>query len=319
MNRRDAITLSVAALAAAAMPAHAQWEPRRPINVILPYAAGGGTDSLARAAAASAEGILPVPMVIVNRPGSSGMSGATEAAAARPDGTTAMMTSAGSFLLTSMLRDTEVDPFDSFDTVAQIGELTSAIFVPAESPYESVQDLVDAMRENPGALSWAHNGRGGFHQVAGQSFLNANGLEAQDVPFKGGGPTRAAVIGNQVDFAFLGIQQAAGFEDELRVLALAAPERDEIADEVPTLEELGFDYAFVSSPIVMYVPKGTPEDVRQGMEDALKAITETAGFASTMAERGNVPAFLTGAEATERLRRMQEDAQPVIDALKAEG
>lgn len=320
MRRREFIRNGLFASAAlTAGPAFAEWAPRRPINAILPYSAGGGTDALARAAAASAEGILPVPLVIVNRPGSSGIAGAKEAARARPDGQTVMVTSAGSFLLTSMLRGTDVNPFDSFDTIAQIGNLTPAIIVPAASPLRSVQDLIDAAKAAPGGLRWAHNGRGGFHQVAGQSFLNRNDLKAQDVPFKGGGPTRAAVIGAQVDFAFVGIQQAAGFEKELRVLALVAPERDPIRDDVPTLAELGLDYVAVSSPIVFFAPKGVDPEIVQGMETALKAITETQRFADMMRERGNVPAFLSGAEARARLRQMQIDAQPVIDALRRQG
>lgn len=320
MERRDFIKIGLSASTIlAAGPALAEWAPRRPINAILPYSAGGGTDALARAAAASADGILPVPLVIVNKPGSSGITGATEAAAARPDGNTIMVTSSGSFLLTSMLRDTDVNPFDSFEIIAQIGNLTPAVIVPANSPFQTVQDLVDAAKTNPGSLRWAHNGRGGFHQVAGQSFLNRNNLEAQDVPFKGGGPTRAAVIGAQVDFAFVGIQQAAGFENELRVLALAAPERDPIRDDVSTLAELGFDYVAVSSPIVFFAPKGTDPEIVSGMEAALKAITETEHFAELMRERGNVPAYLSGAETEARLRQMQEETQPVIDALKSQG
>lgn len=320
MKRRDFITtgLSASTILVAA-PALAEWAPRRPINAILPYSAGGGTDALARAAAASADGILPVPLVIVNKPGSSGITGATEAAAARPDGNTVMVTSAGSFLLTSMLRDTDVNPFDSFDIIAQIGNLTPAVIVPANSPFQSIEGLVEAARANPGSLRWAHNGRGGFHQVAGQSFLNRNALEAQDVPFKGGGPTRAAVIGAQVDFAFVGIQQAAGFENELRVLALVAAERDPIRDDVPTLAELGFDYVAVSSPIVFFAPKGTDPEIVAGMEAALQAITETQQFADLMRERGNVPAFLSGTDTETRLRQMQADTQPVIDVLKSQG
>ncbi len=320
MERRDfmRIGLSASAMLAAA-PVLAEWAPRRPINAILPYSAGGGTDALARAAAASADGILPVPLVIVNKPGSSGITGATEAAAARPDGNTVMVTSSGSFLLTSMLRETDVNPFDSFEIIAQIGNLTPAVIVPANSPFQNVQDLVDAARANPGSLRWAHNGRGGFHHVAGQSFLNRNDLAAQDVPFKGGGPTRAAVIGAQVDFAFVGIQQAAGFENELRVLALAAPARDAIRDDVPTLAELGFDYVAVSSPIVFFAPKGTAPEIISGMEAALRAITETKQFSDLMRERGNVPAFLNGADTETLLRQMQEDTQPVINALKSQG
>ncbi|MEM1045193.1 MAG: tripartite tricarboxylate transporter substrate binding protein [Pseudomonadota bacterium] len=322
MDRRHFIKATLATGAFATLGARvavAEWRPRRPINIILPYSAGGGTDALGRAAAASAEGILPVPLVIVNKPGSSGITGATEAANAPPDGSTMMLTSAGSFLLTSMLRDTDVNPFDSFRIVAQIGNLTPALLVPASSPFTTVQDLVDAAKAEPGTLRWAHNGRGGFHHVAGQSFLNANGLKAQDVPFKGGGPTRAAVIGGQVDFAFIGIQQAAGFDNELRVLGLAAPERDPIAKDVPTLAEQKFDYVAVSSPIVLFVPKDTPDEVVSTMESAMRRIAESPRFAELMLPQGNVPEFLSGKETEARLRRMQEETRPVIDALRNQG
>ena len=318
MNRRDFLQLgSAAALVAlgGAGVARAEWTPRRPINVVLPYSAGGGTDSFARAVASVSDAALPVPLVIVNKPGSSGITGATEAARARPDGTTFMLTSAGSFLLTSMLRDTEVDPIDSFRTVAQIGELTTSLMVAADSPYRTVDDLVADAKARPGELRWAHTGRGGFHHVAGQGFLDANGLEAGDVPFKGGSATRAAVIGGQVDFGFIGVQQAAGFENEIRVLALNAAERDGVMKDVPTFAEQGHEFADVSSPIVMFAPAGTDDEAVAGMEAALETIAAMPEFERIMAERGNVPAFLPGDEARERLLRMREVSRPIIDAL----
>lgn len=320
MDRRSFLQLSLAVSAAAlaSASAHAQWSPRRPVNVIVPYGAGGGTDSFGRAMAESAEAALPVPMVIVNRPGSSGITGATEAAGARPDGSTFMMTSSGSFTLTHLLRETEINPFDSFIPVAQIGRLTTSLMVPTNSPYETLDDLVAAMREAPGSLRWAHTGRGGFHHVAGQGFLNAAGLDAQDVPFSGGGNTRAAVIGEQVDFGMIGIQQAAGFAAELRTLALVSDQRDAFATDVPTFEELGYDAPLISSPIVVFAPLETPQDVIDGMQDAVKTITEQPGFIASMAERGNAPAFLTGPEVASVLAALRDDAAPIIAGLEAE-
>ncbi|MFK7793060.1 MAG: Bug family tripartite tricarboxylate transporter substrate binding protein [Devosiaceae bacterium] len=320
MDRRSFMQFSlvVSATALASTSALAQWSPRRPVNVIVPYGAGGGTDSFGRAMAESSEAALPVPMVIVNRPGSSGITGATEAAGARPDGSSFMMTSAGSFTLTYLLRDTEVNPFDSFIPVAQIGRLTTSLMVPIDSPYETLEDIVAAMRENPGSLRWAHTGRGGFHHVAGQGFLNAAGLEAQDVPFSGGGNTRAAVIGGQVDFGMIGIQQAAGFAGELRTLALVSDERDAFATDVPTFQELGYDAPLISSPIVVFAPLETPQDVIDGMQDAVKTITEQPGFIASMAERGNAPAFLTGQEVAGVLAALRDDASPIIEGLAAE-
>lgn len=301
-----------------AATAFADWAPRQPVNIILPYSAGGGTDAFARAAAAAveADSLLPVPLVINNKPGAGGVTGAAEAAGARADGTTLMITSAGSFLLTSMLRDTPVSPLDDFVTVAQIGDLDPAILVPSGSPHESLADLVDAIGENPGSLRWAHNGAGGAHHVAGQSFLDANELEATGVPFDGGGPTRAAVIAGQVDFAVVGIQQAAGFENELRVLALLAPERDGIASDVPTVLEAGFDYVEVSSPIMVFAPTGTDETVIADMESTFREVAESERFAETMQAQGNVPEFLPGGEARARLERLRDDTSDLIERLR---
>ncbi len=313
-----ALALGCATLTAAPSIALAEWAPRRPVNVVLPYSAGGGTDAFARAVAATveAEGLLGVPLVVNNKPGAGGITGAVEAAGARPDGQTMMITSAGSFLLTSMLTDTPVNPLDDYEIVAQIGDLDPAILVPAGSPYETLEDLVDAMRENPGALRWAHNGVGGAHNVAGQSFLNANGIGATGVPFKGGGPTRAAVIGEQVDFAVVGIQQAAGFEEQLRVLALLAPERDAIASDVPTASEQAFNYVEVSSPIVAFVPKGTDAEIVKSMQDMLASVAASESFKASMKERGNAPEYLPGDEARARLEALRDATSEVIEGMK---
>ena len=318
MHRRTLIATASALAFASALPALAEWAPNRPVNVILPYAAGGGTDAFARAIAAiaEAEGLVDVPLVVNNRPGAGGITGAAEAAGARPDGQTIMITSAGSFLLTAMLKETPVDPLEDFEIVAQIGDLDPAILVPIGSPYQTLADLVGAMRENPGSLRWAHNGVGGAHNVAGQSFLNANGIEATGVPFQGGGPTRAAVIGSQVDFGVVGIQQAAGFDSELRVLGLLAPERDGIAADVPTVPEQGFEFVEVSSPIVVFAPKGTDPAALAAMEGVFETVASSEAFAAAMRELGNVPEFLDGAAARERLEALKAATTDVIESLR---
>ncbi len=318
MDRRLFLAAGGAAVVAP-LAAWAEWAPRRPVNIILPYAAGGGTDAFARAVAAAADGIVPVPVIVTNKEGAGGITGATEAAAARPDGETIMITSAGSFLLTTMMRDTPVDPLEDFRIIAQIGDLDPAILVPKDSPFQTLADFVAAAQSAPGALRWAHNGRGGAHHVAGQSFLNAHGLQATDVPFQGGGPTRAAVIGAQVDFGVVGIQQAAGFENELRVIAILAPERDSIMTDVPTADEQGYPFNAVSSPIVAFAPKETPDDMLVVMEDALRQITATAKFAELMQVQGNVPEFLPGAEAEAKLRQIKADTEALMADLRAQG
>lgn len=319
MDRRAFMSTFTMAAASAmvAGPAFAEWKPRRPLNIIVPYSAGGGVDAFARAVAAAAEGVIPVPVVVVNKPGSSGLVGAQEAASARPDGNTIMLTSAGSFLMASSLRASAVNPFDSFETLAQVGNLAAGIFVPANSPYQTIGELVTAIRNRPGELRWAHTGRGSFLHVAGESFLNENGLDVHDVPFKGGSKVRAAVIGGQVDFGFIGINVGRGFENEMRALGVATPRRDPVMSDVPTFSESGLKYVDVSSPITLFAPKGVDPEIIAGMEAALQKIAASDTFANMMLTKGNAPDFLAGADARKKLEAMADATSPILDAIRA--
>ncbi len=316
MNRRMfllAAATAVMTLTAATSYA-ADW-PKRPINLVVPYKAGGGTDAYARAISAAAKGVLKVPVVVVNKPGSGGLNGANSVVGARPDGYTMMMTSGGSFLLSTMMRDTKIDALESFDFVAQVGQLKTSLMVPANSPFKSVQDVIDTAKSKPGSLRWAHSGRGGFHFVGGLGFLAGNDIEAQDVPFKGGGPTRAALIGEQADFGFLGVQQHKGFEDKIRALGVNSQERDAIMSDVPAFGELKVPFAAVSSPVVVFAPKGTPAEIVSAMETALETIAAKPEFAETLEKRGTGPVFQKGMAAKALLTEMKADAEPLIAKL----
>jgi tripartite-type tricarboxylate transporter receptor subunit TctC len=304
---------SIALLGVSITEIDAASYPRRPINIIVPYNAGGGVDTYARAlAATAAKGIASVPFVVVNKAGSGGLNGAQAVLGAKPDGYTVMLTSGGSFLLSTLTRNTDIDALKSFDFVAQVGELLTALMVPAGSPFKTVQDVINAAKANPGALRWAHSGRGGFHHVGGLGFLAKNGISAQDVPFKGGGPARAALIGAQTDFGFIGIQQLAGFESQIRALAVNAEKRDSVMKNVPSFGEFGISFAKVSSPVIMAAPKGTPVEAISYLQDVLKKITEDKGFAEMLAKGGTAPAFQDDAGVKATLSAMKNDAEPLL-------
>ena len=319
MKKRSFLITSLLAVTFAtfATSTLAQWEPRRPLNIIVPYGAGGGVDAFARAVSAAAKNIVPVPVVVVNKPGASGLVGAQAAASARPDGNIIMLTSAGSFLMASSLRQSKVNPFDDFQTIAQIGNLVAGVFVPADSPYKTINELVSAIKEHPEKLRWAHTGRGSFLHVAGQSFLDANDLRVGDVPFKGGAKVRAAVIGKQVDFGFIGVNVGRGFENNMRALAVATPERDLVMSDVPTLVERGLNYVDVSSPIVLFAPNGVAPEIIMAMERAMKLISETDTFSKLMLTKGNSPSYLSGQAARTKLQAMKEATTPILTKLRA--
>ena len=227
-----------------------------------------------------------------------------------------MMTSGGSFLLSTMLRDTKIDALESFEFVAQVGQLKTSLMVPVNSPFKSVEDIIAAAKAKPGSLRWAHSGRGGFHFVGGLGFLAQNGIKAQDVPFKGGGPTRAALIGEQADFGFLGVQQLAGFEKQLRALAVNSLDRDGVMKDVPSFGELGIPFAAVSSPVIVFAPKGTPAEIISAMEEALSKIAAKPEFAELLVKRGTGPVYQTGELAKAALSSMKKGAEPLLATLK---
>lgn len=319
MKRRTFMAGALAsgtAIVASPVPVGAQSFPTRPITIIVPFAAGGGVDAYARAlAAVAAQGHVSVPLVVANQAGSGGLNGAQSLLSARPDGHTVMLTSGGTFLLSTLTLNTEIDAIESFAFAGQIGNLMTSLMVPASSPFETVEDLIAAARAAPGRLRWAHSGRGGFHHVGGLGFLAMNGIEAQDVPFQGGGPTRASLLGRQVDFGFLGIQQLAGFENQLRALAVNSDTRDAVMTEVPSFAELGIPFARVSSPVVMMAPKATPPAVLAAIEDMLRRICAESAFAELLAAGGAGPDFVDAASAEAALRAMHADVLPLLDQI----
>lgn len=303
------------AAAATLSPAQAADYPKRPITIVVPYKTGGGTDAYARAFSKAAKGVLPVPVVIKNQGGSSGINGALSVLGARPDGHTVMLTSAGSFLLVTLRRKTPLDALNSFEFIAQIGRLKSALMVPVGSPLKTAEDVIAAAKSDS-SLRWTHSGRGQFNHVTGMGFLRENGVQVQDVPQKGGGPARAALIGKQVDFAFLGVQQARGFEEQIVPLAVNSHTRDAVMDHVPTFKELGLPFVDVTSPMVLFAPKKTPPEAIALLEAAAEQITAKPEFAELLDKRGAGPVFASGADAKATLTRMDAEVRPLLATLK---
>lgn len=289
--------------------------PTRPINLVVPFKAGGGTDTYARAVSAGATGVIKTPVVVVNKPGAGGLSGAQSVVTARADGHTMLLTSGGSFLLKTMLSNTGINLFKDFRFVGQVGQLSTALMVPKSSPYSDVKSLISALKAKPGKLRWAHSGRGGFHYVAGKAFLESNGLKAQDVPFKGGSPARAALVGEQTDFAFIGVQQARGFEQLITPLAVVANQRDSVMKDVATFKELDIPFVNINSPVIVMAPKSTPDAVIKSMEQYLVDITKSEKFKSLVDKRGTAAVYNNASEIRAILNQMQQDSLSTVQQI----
>lgn len=296
MNRRTmlmitgalAFSLATAAQAAETYPDHA-------IELLIPFSAGGGNDQVARALAAELEDILGQPIVPVQKTGAGGYVAAQAVVTGPADGYLLGHQSLGTLMLGSLTKEQVVDPMTELRFVAQMALIQSAIAVKADSPYQTLDDLIAALKADPGALAWGHTGRGGFHFVNGTSLLTATGTEALDVPFKGSSDTVAALLGGHIDYAFLSTSNYLGFEDEMRILAFAADQGDELLPDVKTVKELGIDMVTVPTPSVITVNIDTPDEIVATLEGAIKEAVERPRYRETLTGMGIAPVFADGA------------------------
>ena len=318
MTTRRRLLASALALTLAPLMVSAQDFPAGPVTLVVGFSAGGGTDTYARALAASMPEPLGVPVVVVNQEGAAGMIAAQAVARAAPDGATLYMASAGSLLVKAMYdgADAAVQPLEDLEVLGQIGASLTGLLVPADSPWQTAADLVAAAKADPDALRWSHPGRGSLFQLSGVAFLQENGIEVQDVPFQGGGPARNAVAAGQVDFGFMGLQLKNGFEEQVRALGVAGAERDPANPDVPTFEEQGLPPVDLTNPQVVMAPLDLPEDVRAALVAAVEEAAMSPGFEETLTKAGLSTGHRDPEAAGERLEALREELQPLVDATR---
>ena len=273
------------ALLACAQTAQAQSFPDHAIQVINPYAAGSTTDLLTRGLASGMQTRLGQPMVVVNRDGAAGGVGTAVAARAAPDGYNLLFAPAVVLSVLPLIRPDLTYRPESFVPVCQVFENTMVLVVRQESPFRSLADLVAAARAHPGAVTYGHQGVASVPHLAAVAFLQAAGLEAQDVPYRGEPSVVVEVLAGRVDFAAL----VAGsmHNQPLRALAVFAPTRHHLLPDAPTAREQGFDLSPASFG-GLYAPAGTPAPVLARLAEACAGAAADPAYAE-VARRGYQP------------------------------
>ena len=284
-------TLTALALALTATTALAEY-PEKPVEVIVGYSAGGGTDVMARTVAQFLEKELNGSVVVKNMPGAGGQIGFTEVAKAAPDGYTL-----GTFNLPAALalthdRDADYD-VNSYTYLANFVEDPNTITVAASSPFQTLGELLDAAKADPGAITLGLSSLGGNDHFGANMIAAASGAEFTLVPFKGASNARTAIMGGHVAGGTMTLGQTTNFPDELRVLAVLAGERSPFRPDVPTAKELGFDVQ-MSSLRGIVAPAGMDKAMADQLRAALTAVNENPEFQAMMAEQGNPIAFMVG-------------------------
>lgn len=251
------LTIAVGALAEAAYPA-------RPITMVVTFAAGGSSDVLARAAAASMSRGLGQQIAVDNRPGAGGQIGAESVAHAKPDGYTVLFGTNGTLGIgPALYKHLRYDPAHDLAPVGILHKLPLLLIVNPSVPAKNLQELIAYARKNPGKLSFASAGVGSVSHLAGELFKQEARIDILHVPYKGGGAAVPDLIAGRVSMMLETIPNALPLarSGQMRAIAVTTKERSTAAPDIPTLAESGLPDFDVSAWTGLFVPAGTPEAV----------------------------------------------------------
>jgi tripartite-type tricarboxylate transporter receptor subunit TctC len=260
--------LRAAALACAALAtfsASAQAWPERPVTLVVPFPAGGSTDQVARAVAPRLGEKLKQSFVVENKAGATGTIGAAFVQRAAPDGQTFLVTSLGPLVIVPhLIRNLPYDPLKDFDLITVAVQSPNVLVVPATSPLKSVADVVAHLKAHPGKMSFASAGHGSSDHLTAELFWQQTGTQGVHVPYKGGAPAHADLIGGQVDASFQNINAVVQHikAGKMRALAVTSPRRSPVLPDLPTLAEAGVQNVEVASWQAIVAPKGLPPALR---------------------------------------------------------
>jgi tripartite-type tricarboxylate transporter receptor subunit TctC len=303
MRHARVVSLGVATLfVALGGPASADWPDDKPIEIVVGFAPGGGTDLLARRIAPAIAKHLggKANFVIVNRPGASGELALVGLSRSAPNGYSLGIISAPSFLTAALHHKPQYDAA-ALAVLARVVEDPTVMVIRADSPIKTLGDLVAQLKAKPGSVTLGNNGLGTNGHMAALALQAAGQVELNLIPFKGTSDARTALLGGHVDIIAMGASEfvtdpATGF----RVLAQFGATRAPSLPAVATAREQGFD-AVVSSERGIAVPKGLPDDIAARLEKAIAAAAVDADFLRSASSDELSIAYLSGAEWTRHL------------------
>jgi len=298
--------LGAAALLAPRRARAATW-PQRPVQIVVPFGAGGGTDMTARLLARFLDRHTGgKPVVVVNRAGAGGEVGMAAVAEAAPDGHTLCILNTPNVLTIPIERRARFR-LDSFTLIANLVDDPGTLSVHGSSPIRSIADLIAAAKARPGALTYGTAGVGSAGHIAMLLVGRAAGIEGTHVPFNGSAAVANALLGRQIDVATANLGEALGFargSSDWRVLGVMAHARMDAAPEVPTFAEAGIPVQ-TGSLRGLGAPRGTPPAVVAAITRALDAVMADPEYRTAMRDASQAIRYVKGAEYEALLRGME--------------
>lgn len=284
-----------------AVPSAAAGYPEKPVEIIVPFGAGDALDGAARVIAERLKDSMGVPFIVKNIPGAGGGKGTAEANKARRDGYTLLMGSTGALTARPLIKDPGYKTAD-FVPIAQLVEVPIGLAVAADSPFQSVNDIVAAAREADGRVKYATPGPGATQHINMEIFAKDQGVKMVHIGGRGGKGAVTKTLSGEVDFVFVGASNYTSLAKagKLRVLAVAAERRVPYLPDVPTFREQGFDFD-VAVWFGLLTHSGAPGEVVGKLREAVSAVANTQATRDLYRKFNLNEAFLDGAAFQQRI------------------
>lgn len=289
------LVLAFAFLVSPSQASTASWPancPSKTLRVIVPYPAGGGTDTIGRVVAQALSKSLGVTAVVENKPGASGTLGNDFVAKAAPNGCTILMGIGGALMMSpSFYLKLPYDTVKDLAPVTQIAVAPNLFVVPSTSPYKSVSDFVEAAKATPGKLSLGHFGNGTFGHVHAEVLKRRAEIDVTIVPYKGTAPVTVDLMGAALAGGFVDVGSLASSlgSERIRILAITGDRRHPALPDVATLEELGMDGFMDNGWYAVLTTGGTPKSVIDRLSAEVRSIIHSPEFVARLKVMGMTP------------------------------
>ena len=307
-----------------AAPAAAQTWPSRPVQLVIPFPPGGGTDIIGRAIAAKMQERIGRSVVVDNRPGAGGMIGTQQVARAAPDGHAVVIGITNTFAINqTFFKAMSYDPVKDFEPISLLAVGPHILVIHPDTPAKTFAEYVDYVRKNRGKLSYASYGNGSTSHLITEMLKQTHGLDLVHVPYKGIPPALADVMGNRVSMLVSSSAPAIPLVlgGRLRAIAIHGDKRIDSLPEVPTMAELGYKDAGLQIWYGLFAPAGTPRPVVERLNAEVRAAMATKEVQEQFAKGGVYPAGMGVDEFTAFVKAETERWGRLVElaGMKGEG
>jgi len=287
-----AALLAILTLPFALPCAQAQTYPAKPVRLVVPFPAGGGTDIISRTLAERLAAELGQSVIVDNRPGAGTVIGTDNVAKSPADGYSLLMATFAHAVNPALQPKLPYSTTQSFAPVALVGRSPNVLVVNPGKPYKSVAEVLAYARANPGKLSYGSFGNGTSAHLAGELFKSLAKVDMVHVPYKGSSPALTDLLGGQIDLMFTTVASVAQYikSERLRALAVTSASRSAAYPNLPTVAEAGVPGYAAESWYGIYVPAGTPTPIIARLNQAVHAAVKSESFKSRIEEEGLIVA-----------------------------